>query len=88
LPGNFEVYVYQRIPFSYILLVDQDEETGRAILTHYLPATKKAHCPYLKMYKSSTPVAFGRYCNAVADIMRTTRKLFETKSRRKGRSNG
>jgi hypothetical protein len=87
LPGKFEVYVYQRIPFSYILLVDQNEDTGRALLTHYLPATKKAHCPYIKLYKSSTPVAFGRYCNAIADIVKTSRMLFGTTQHRKVKSN-
>lgn len=82
LPGKFEVYVYPRIPFCYILLVDQTLETGRTLLTHYLPGTKKAHCPYMAIYRSSTPVAFARYCAAVEDIRNSSRKLFGTEGQR------
>lgn len=80
-PGQVEVRAYSKIPFSYIFMIDYDTNNGGILFNHYLPATKKANCPYIRLFKSTHPEAFERYVNAIEDTLRTSRKLFRTRGK-------
>ena len=74
LTGTFEVYTYSHFPYCYVLLVDPKEADGRAYISHYMHAAKRADTPIIEVHKASNPVLFEKYCQMVEELSATSKK--------------
>ena len=61
LAGTFEIKTYSHFPYCYVLLVDPQQADGRAYISHYMHATKRADTPIIEVHKASNPVLFEKY---------------------------
>lgn len=75
LLGTFEVYTYSHFPYCYVLLVDPKEANGRAYVSHYMHATKRADTPIIEIHKASNPVLFEKYDQMVQGLLATCVKV-------------
>ena len=75
LPGSFEIYIYQHIPYSLYLLVDGDTEEGKMMVSPYLYGIRRANCPVLEFSKKDQETLYNRYLEAYKAFTRDARLL-------------
>ena len=75
LKGAFEVKTYSHFPYCYVLLVDPQQADGRAYISHYMHATKRADTPILEIHKASNPILFEKYYKMVEELSTTSKDL-------------
>jgi len=61
LAGSFEVFTYRHIPFSQVLVIDNEMEGAKMMVSHYLYGIKRADCPVLEFTKKDKPQLFKKY---------------------------
>lgn len=75
LPGTFEIYVYQHIPYSLYLIVDGDSDDGKMMVSPYLYGIRRANCPVLEFSKKDQETMYNRYLEAYKAFTQSARLL-------------
>ena len=68
-PGSFKVFIYSHIPSCYVMLIDSEEDEGRALVSQYLCGVKRADTPIMEVYKSRNQVLFNKYKGFVTKMI-------------------
>jgi hypothetical protein len=75
LPGKFEIFLYQHIPYCLYLIVDGESDNGKMMVSPYLYGTRRANCPVFEFARKDQPILFERYLEAYKSFVKGTRKL-------------
>jgi len=74
-PGKFQVRLYRNFPIFDMLVIDPEDENGRAVITPYLPGSKRADNPGLEIYRRSNPMFFDKYYKSVQHLLAVSWQL-------------
>lgn len=68
LKGSLEIYVYDRLPYFYLLCVDPTSKNAKMAASHYMPGVLRADTPVIQFSKSSNPELFIKYWNSFQNL--------------------
>jgi class 3 adenylate cyclase len=71
LKGSLEVYVYDRLPYFYLMCVDPASENGKMAVSHYMSGILRADAPVIQFSKSSNPELFKKYWHSLQELTNT-----------------
>jgi len=68
LKGSLEVYVYDRLPYFYIMCIDPASNNARMAVSHYMPGVLRADTPVIQFSKISNSDLYEKYWLSLQDL--------------------
>lgn len=77
--GVFNVYLYPRFPYCYLIMIDPEDSHGQMIVSHYLHNLSRKDTPIYQIEKSHHPILFDRYAQMVTDLTAESKLIATSK---------
>lgn len=75
LPGTFEIYLYQHVPYNLFFVVDGATDYGKMMVSPYLYGVRRANCPVLEFTKREQPSLYRRYWESMQLFVDGAKKI-------------
>lgn len=73
--GVLRIFTYESLPYCYAMVIDPNEEDGKALISPYMYETKRADAPYIEIHKSVSPDLFKTVSTMVNSLLAASREI-------------
>jgi len=73
--GKFEIYFYENFPYFSLTIIDKDLESGRALVSNYLPLEKRAEMPVIEITKKENSELMKKYVECLNIIIKDSSEV-------------
>jgi hypothetical protein len=73
--GKFEIYFYENFPYFSLTIIDKDLESGRALVSNYLPLEHRAEMPVIEITKKENSDLMKKYVECLNIIIKGSQKV-------------
>ncbi len=73
--GKFEIYFYENFPYFSLTIIDKDLESGRVLVSNYLPLEKRAEMPVIEITKKENSELMKKYVECLNIIIKDSSEV-------------